>query len=59
MNNLEKSCYALFRGRINIPKAAGYCGLSVEEMKEKFKDYVSKTPVDDWELDIVPCWPYA
>jgi len=59
MTAKEKALYALFRGRINVPTAAKHCGLATEQMKEEFRNYARKTPVDDWELDIVPCWPYS
>lgn len=58
MTPKDKALYALFRGRINVPTAAKHCGLTTEEMKSEFHAYACATPVDDWELDIVPCWPY-
>lgn len=59
MTPVELSCFALFRGRINVPTAASRCGLSTEQMKRKFVEYVTARPVEEWELDITPCWPYA
>lgn len=54
-----KALYALFRGRSNVPSAAKQYGLTAEQMKREFREYVKQTPMDDWELDIVLCWPYA
>jgi len=59
MNRREEALYSLFRGRLNIPAAGKHCGMTPEEMKKEFKDYVKRHSVEDWELDIVLCWPYA
>jgi len=59
MNTKEQALYALFRGRMNIPAAAKHCGIEPERMKDYFKEYAANTPPEDWELDIVLCWPYA
>jgi hypothetical protein len=59
MNSKEEALYLLFRGRLNVPAAAGRCGLTPEQMQKEFKDYASRMPVEDWELDIVLCWPYT
>jgi hypothetical protein len=59
MTDLEIACQALFGGRVNIPKAAALGGVSPEEMKQIFREYVSAKARDDWELDITPCWPYS
>jgi hypothetical protein len=53
------SVHSLFHGKLNLPQAAGRCGISADEMKRQLEDYVSITPLDDWELDIEPSWPYA
>jgi len=59
MKEVESACQALFTGRINVAKAAAYCGLELKDMKKEFKHYVKNTSQEDWELDITPCWPYA
>jgi hypothetical protein len=59
MSKTDKACQALFRGRINIPGAAASCDMTNEEMKQVFSDYVSGRKQEDWELDVVLCWPYA
>ena len=59
MSKTDKACEALFTGRVNVPRAALSCDLSIQDMKARFSDYVSRRSSDDWELDIVLCWPYA
>jgi len=59
MSDMDLACQALFSGRMNVPTAAKACGLTTEEMKREFLRYVSATAKSDWELDTVPCWPYA
>lgn len=59
MTPKQKALYTLFRGRSNVPLAAKQCGLTAEQMKCEFREYAKRTPMDDWELDIVPCWPYT
>jgi len=59
MSKTDKACEALFSGRVNVPRAALACDLSTQDMKTVFSAYVSNRRSDDWELDIVLCWPYA
>jgi hypothetical protein len=59
MTDLEIACQALFTGRINVPRAALIAGITPDEMKIAFKDYVKARGRENWELDITPCWPYA
>lgn len=59
MSEIDKACEALFTGRINVPTAAALCDVTVENMKTVFVEYACRRSRDDWELDIVLCWPYA
>ena len=36
-------------------------GISLEEMKQLFREYVAKTPIDQdtWQNDIEISWPYS
>jgi len=59
MNDIDLACQALFTGRVNVPTAAKRCGLTLDEMKGEFLQYISLRSKPDWELDIALCWPYA
>jgi hypothetical protein len=54
----ETALAALFHGKSNVPNSAQYCGRSTDEMKQLFAIYIKNNPVQDWELDTVPSWPY-
>jgi hypothetical protein len=59
MNDIDLACQALFTGQVNVPSAAGICGLTTQQMKEEFLQYVALRSQADWELDIQLCWPYT
>lgn len=59
MNEEQKALHGLFCGRINVPTAAKYCGITTDQMKTRFKYYAINRQTEDWELDTIPCWPYA
>ena len=43
---VEESNRALFRARINIPKAAQHCGMTEREMKMTFREFLKSHPPD-------------
>jgi hypothetical protein len=59
MNLKQEALHALFCGRMNVPNAAKHCGMEHDAIMLEFKKYAEKTPLEDWELDTLLCWPYA
>jgi len=45
ISSTTKSMQMLYSCKWNIPKAASYCGLSWDEMKKQFREYLIKTNV--------------
>jgi len=58
MVDVETYVNALFHGKLNIPSAANKAGISLGVMKRLLEEYIETHPIEDWELDITPCWPY-
>lgn len=49
-----------FRGKANLAHAAADVGCSTEELKESFRAYVARNPIDPdvWRGDVEPSWPW-
>ena len=58
---IEDALTILFRGQSNVKVMANNVGISLEEMEQLFRDYVTKTPIDPnvWKGDIEISWPYS
>jgi hypothetical protein len=59
MNNAEKAFSDLFHGKTSVPDAARRCKITTEKMKSLFKMYIRLHPIEDWEIEEQPCWPYS
>ena len=44
--NVDEANRALFRARINLPKAAQHCGMTEREMKMTFREFLKTHPPD-------------
>jgi len=58
---IEDALTILFRGQSNVKVMADDVGISLEEMKQLFREYVAKTSIDPgvWKGDIEISWPYS
>jgi hypothetical protein len=44
--NVDEANRALYRARINLPKAAQHCGMTEREMKMTFREFLKTHPPD-------------
>ncbi len=58
---LEEALQILYRGQSNVAVMAPRVGLSTEQLKRLFREYVGRNPLDDeaWKSDVEISWPYA
>lgn len=58
---IEDALVILYRGQSNVRLIATEVGIPLEEMKQLFREYVAKTPIDPdvWKGDIMLSWPYS
>lgn len=58
---LEEALQILYRGQSNVAVMAMRIGLSTEQLKRLFREYVARNPLDDqaWKSDVELAWPYA
>jgi hypothetical protein len=58
---IEDALVILYRGQSNVRLMATEVGIPLEEMKQLFREYVAKTPIDPdvWKGDIMLSWPYS
>lgn len=58
---LEEALQILYRGQSNVAVMAPRVGLSTEQLKRLFREYVVRNPLDDqaWKSDVEVSWPYA
>lgn len=58
---IEEALVVLYRGQSNVRLMATDVGISLKEMKQLFREYVAKTPIDQdtWQKDIEISWPYS
>lgn len=58
---LEEALQILYRGQSNVAVMATRVGLSTEQLKRLFREYVARNPLDDqaWKSDVELAWPYA
>ena len=58
---MEEAFDLLYRGKCNVCVAAEKAGVSPEEMKRLFRDFVVQRPIDEdvWRGDVELGWPWA
>ena len=61
---MEEAFDELYRGKCNVRVAAKKAGVSPEEMKRLFRDYVLERPLDVndpviWSEDVELGWPWV
>ena len=61
---LERALEELFTGQKNVAKQAEELGMTTEELKDVFREYAKKIPInvndeDVWNVDTEPAWPYS
>ena len=61
---MEEALDMLYRGRCNVAIKAQELGISTEELKEIFRQYVKDRPLDTndpdvWSGDVELGWPWA
>jgi hypothetical protein len=58
---IDEALVVLYRGQSNVRLMAVEAGIPFEEMKQLFREYVAKTPIepDAWQDDIEIAWPYS
>ena len=60
---LERALEELFTGQKNVAKQAKELEIATDELKEIFREYAKKRPInvndeDVWNVDTEPAWPY-
>ena len=58
---IDEALVVLYRGQSNVRLMAVDVGIPFEEMKQLFREYVARTPIepDAWHSDIEISWPYS
>ena len=61
---LERALEELFTGQKNVAKQAKELEIATDELKEIFREYAKKRPInvndeDVWNVDTEPAWPYV
>ena len=61
---LEEALDRLYKGQTNVALQAKDLGISLERLKQLFREYVAARPTDIndedvWLGDTTLCWPYA
>lgn len=61
---LEEALDRLYKGTTNVAVQAKGLGMPLERLKQLFRAYVAKRPIDVndgdvWMGDTTMCWPYA
>ena len=61
---LEEALDRLYKGTTNVAVQAKDLGMPLERLKQLFRAYVAKRPIDVndedvWMGDTTMCWPYA
>ena len=61
---LEEALDRLYKGQTNVALQARDLGISLERLKQLFREYVAARPIDIndedvWMGDTTLCWPYA
>ena len=61
---LEEALDRLYKGQTNVALQARDLGISLERLKQLFREYVAARPIDIndadvWLGDTTMCWPYA
>ena len=61
MLTIEEALLDLYKGTVNVKKTADELGMPLSELQQLFRDFVTKTPIDDavWQGDIELSWPWA
>ena len=61
---IEEALDRLYKGQTNVALQARDLGISLERLKQLFREYVAARPIDVndqdvWLGDTTMCWPYA
>jgi hypothetical protein len=61
---LEEALDRLYKGQTNVAFQAESLGITLERLKQLFREYVIARPIDVndedvWLGDVTLCWPYA
>ena len=61
---LEEALDRLYKGTTNVAIQAADLGITLERLKQIFREYVAQRPIDVndedvWLGDTTLCWPYA
>ena len=61
---LEEALDRLYKGQTNVALQARDLGITLERLKQLFREYVAARPInindaDVWLGDTTLCWPYA
>ena len=59
--SFENALDLIYKGQTNVAIMAKKTGVSLQEMKHLFNDYVSQRPIDPdvWQADVELGWPWA
>ncbi|QDP50036.1 MAG: hypothetical protein Unbinned3459contig1000_46 [Prokaryotic dsDNA virus sp.] len=61
VTSLEDALDLIYRGQTNVAVKAKEIGISLEEMKRLFNQYVSERQIDPdvWQADVELSWPWS
>jgi succinate dehydrogenase/fumarate reductase flavoprotein subunit len=61
---IEEALARIYTGKVNVALQAADLGITLERLKQLFREYVAARPIDindedTWLGDTTMCWPYA
>ena len=58
---IDEALLDLYKGTVNVKRTADALGMPLEELQQRFRDFVATMPIDEdvWQGDILVAWPYS
>ena len=60
MITVQEALLILYKGQSNVKHMADNLGMPLEELQQRFREFVARTPIDEdvWRGDVELSWPY-
>ena len=60
MITVQEALLILYKGQSNVKHMADKLGMPLEELQQRFREFVARTPIDEdvWRGDVELSWPY-
>ena len=57
---INEALLILYKGQSNIRHMADRLGMPLEDLQQRFREFVAQTPIDEdvWLGDVELSWPY-